>query len=125
MTHQNSRGRRWLSARAPRRTPQGRRIRSLFRAFMAKLTPGDPVHQAAAMRAAELVVASEDMRARLLAGDTTAEEAVTRLENAARRAERELVPLIPKPLTWAELQQQREDEEADEDNDDDEAQEAA
>jgi hypothetical protein len=32
---------------------------------MAKLKPGDPLHQAAAMRAAELIVASEDMRARL------------------------------------------------------------
>ena len=91
---------------------------------MAKLTPGDPLHQAAAMRAAELTVAAEEMRARLLAGDTTAEEAVTRLENAARRAERDLARLIPKPLTWLELQQQREAEEADEDNDD-EAEEAA
>jgi hypothetical protein len=113
-----------LAIRAPRSTPQGRRIRRLFRRFIAKLNADDPLHQSAAMRAAELTVAAEEMRARLLAGDTTAEEAVTRLENAARRAERDLAPLIPKPLTWLELQQQREAEEADEDNDD-EAEEAA
>jgi hypothetical protein len=124
MTGRSQKGRAWIKSRAPRATPQGRRIRSLFRKHMAKLTPGDPLHQAAAMRAAELTVAAEEMRARLLAGDTTAEEAVTRLENAARRAERDLAPLIPKPLTWLELQQQREAEEAHEDNAD-EAEEAA
>jgi hypothetical protein len=116
MTNKISRGRRWLTARAPRKTTQGRRIRSLFRAHMAKLTVGDPLHQAAAMRAAELIVASEDMRAKLLAGDTTAEEAVTRLENAARRAERDLIPLIPRPLSWWEQRQlEREQDEGDAD----------
>jgi hypothetical protein len=90
MTDRSSRGRRWLTARAPRKTLQGRRIRALFRTFMANLAPVDPLHQATAMRAAELVVASEDMRARLLAGDTSAEEALTRLSNAVRRAEQDL-----------------------------------
>jgi hypothetical protein len=116
MTQKTSRGRRWLTARAPRRTTQGRRVRSLFNAFMAKLTAGDPLHQAAAMRAAELVVASEEMRARLLAGDVTAEERAVRLENAARRAQQELIPLIPRPLTWQErqeLERQQEEDEAD------------
>jgi hypothetical protein len=113
-----------LAIRAPRTTPQGRRIRRLFWRFVAKLNADDPLHQAAALRAAELVIAAEEMRARLLAGDTASEEAVTRLENAARRAERDLAPLIPKPLTWLELQAQREAEEADEadEDNDDEAQ---
>jgi hypothetical protein len=111
-----------LAIRAPRSTPQGRRIRRLFRRFIAKLNADDPLHQSAALRAAELVIAAEEMRARLLAGDTATEEAVTRLENAARRAERDLAPLIPKPLTWLELQARREADEADEDDNDDEAQ---
>jgi hypothetical protein len=119
MTEKTSRGRRWLTARAPRKTTQGRRIRSLFRAYMARLKPGDPLHQAAAMRAAELVVSAEEMRARLLAGDTSAEEAVTRLENAARRAERDLAPLIPEPLSW--WQQRQLEEQESEDGEDEEA----
>ena len=88
--HRSSRGRRWLAARAPRSTIRGRRIRSLFRAYMAKLVAGDPLHQARAMRAAELATAAEDMRAQLLAGDTSIEESLTRIENAARRAEQDL-----------------------------------
>ena len=99
MADRSQKGRAWLKSRAPRATARGRHLRRLFRSYMAKLTLGDPLHQAAAMRTAELVVAAEDMRARLLAGDTSAEEAVTRLENAARRAERDLVPLIPKQLS--------------------------
>jgi hypothetical protein len=125
MAKNTSRGRRWLTARAPRRTAQGRRVRSLFRAFMTKLTPGDPLHQAAAMRAAELIVASEDMRARLLAGDIAAEEAVTRLENAARRAQQELDPLIPKPLTWLERQEIERQQEETNGEDQDQEDEAA
>jgi hypothetical protein len=115
-----------LAIRAPRTTPQGRRIRRLFWRFVDKLNADDSLHQAAALRAAELVIAAEDMRARLLAGDTTAEEAVTRLENAARRAERDLAPLIPKPLTWHELRAQRQaEDEANEDYDDEEEAQAA
>jgi hypothetical protein len=115
MTERKSRrGRRWLTARAPRRTIRGRRIRALFRAFMVPLVAGDPLHQAAAMTCAELTVAAEDARARLLDGDTSAEEAGTRVENAARRVRDDLAPLIPKPLSWWE-QRQREREQEDSD----------
>jgi hypothetical protein len=102
--------RRLLSIRAPRRTPQGRRIRCLFRSYVAKLDADNPLHQAAALRAAELTVAAEDVRASQLGGNSSAEEAVTRLENAARRAERDLIPLIPKPTTWWEQQQHEADD---------------
>jgi hypothetical protein len=97
--------RRLLAVRAPRKTPQGRRIRSLFRSFIAKLDPDDPLHQARALRAAELAVAAEDARAKLLAGDASIEEAVTRLENAARRAEHDLTHK-PKRMTAAERRRQ-------------------
>lgn len=105
--------RRLLAARAPWKSAQGRRIRTLFRCFIAKLGSDDPLHQAAALRAAELVVAAEVARAKLLAGDVSAEEAVTRLENAARRAEQDLTPK-PKRISAAEkrrqwLQQQNDD----------------
>lgn len=109
MPDRSRRGRRWLTARAPRKTLQGRRIRALFRAYMAKLTPGDALHQAAAMRAAELAVAAEDTRAKLLAGDTSIEEAVTRLENAAGRAARDLTSK-PKRLTAAARRRQWQEE---------------
>jgi hypothetical protein len=105
MTDRSSRGRRWLAARAPRSTIRGRRIRSLFRAYMAKLVAGDPLHQARAMRAAELATAAEDMRAQLLAGDTSIEESLTRIENAARRAEQDLTRK-PKRMTPAERRRQ-------------------
>ena len=97
--------RRLLAARAPRKTPQGRRIRCLFWGFIAKLDDDDPLNQARALRAAELVVAAEDLRTRLLAGDTLIEEAVTRVENAARRAEQDL-SRKPKRMTAAEKRRQ-------------------
>ena len=102
MTSRNQKGRAWLKSRAPRATARGRRIRNLFRAYMAKLTPGDPLHQAAAMRAAELSVAAEDARARLLI-DPSAEEAAVRLDNTARRAVEELTAIAPKPDPSAAL----------------------
>jgi hypothetical protein len=114
MPDRSSRGRRWLTARAPRKTLQGRRIRSLFRAHMAKLTPGDALHQAAAMRAAELAVAAEDMRAKLLAGDSSVEESLTRVENAARRAANDLTRK-PKRLTAAEKRRQWEEQQEEDD----------
>ena len=43
-----------------------------------------------ALTAAELTVAAEDARARLLAGDLTAEQPTVRLENTARRARLDL-----------------------------------
>jgi hypothetical protein len=96
---------RLLAVRAPRKTPQGRRIRALFHSFIGKLDANDPLCQARALRAAELVVAAEDLRARLLAGDTSVEEAVTRLENAARRAEHDLTSK-PKRMSAAEKRRQ-------------------
>jgi hypothetical protein len=105
MPSQISRGRRWLAARAPRKTPQGRRIRTLFRGFIAKFDVNDPLHQARALRAAELLVASEEMTGRLLAGDVSVEESATRLANAARRAEQDLTRK-PKRMTAAERRRQ-------------------
>jgi hypothetical protein len=100
-----SRGRFWLRKRAPNDTEQGRRIRALYRQFMEPLVADNPVHQAGAMAAAELTVAAEDARARLLAGDPAAEEAVVRLENTCRRARLDLVELKPEPLSWWEQKQ--------------------
>lgn len=108
-----SRGRVWLRKRAPNDTEQGRRIRSLYRQFIAPLVADDPTHQAAALAAAELVVAAEDARKRLLDGDPAAESAVVRLENAARRAKLDLAGLRPEPLSWWEQQQRQQQQEAD------------
>jgi len=101
-----------LADRAPWKAAQGRRIRKLYHGFIANLTADDPLHQAAALRAAELAVATEDARARLLAlpGDQPAEEAVVRLEKTARRAAADLVPLIPKPVKWWEQQHEEADD---------------
>ena len=59
-----------LKRRAPYRTSQGRRIRTLFHAFMAKLNPDDPLHVAQALRAAELATAAEEARGKLLQAGT-------------------------------------------------------
>jgi len=78
-----------LKGRAPYKTAQGRRIRTLFYAFMDKLNPEDPRHVALALRAAELATAAETARAKLLKADDFTkelEESVTRLDNNARRA---------------------------------------
>jgi hypothetical protein len=105
MTDKSSRGRLWLRQRAPNTTEQGRRIRSLYRKFIEPLVADDTTHQAAALAAAELIVAAEDARKQLLAGDPAAESAVVRLENAARRAKLDLSGLKPAPLTWWERRQ--------------------
>jgi hypothetical protein len=77
-------------ARADGRTPQGRRIRDLYRAWHAAMgQPTDPVVQAAILGAAELTVAAETARAALLGG-TGDIDAVVRLENLAGRAVRKL-----------------------------------
>jgi hypothetical protein len=81
------RGRRWLSERASRKTESGRRVRVLYRGFISKLNPHDPVHQAVAMEAAELKLASEELRKRLLAGEPCSDD-VVRVQNAANRAAR-------------------------------------
>jgi hypothetical protein len=102
-------GSRLLAKRAPQRTERGRRIRTLFAGFMENLEAGNPVHEAAALRAAELWVSAEEWRAKLGQGEAVAAD-VVRLENSARRAERDLRALKPEPIGWWEQQQQGDDD---------------
>jgi hypothetical protein len=77
-------------ARADGRTPQGRRIRDLYRAWHAAMgQPSDAGAQAAILAAAELVVAAESARAALLSGTGDVDQ-VVRLENLSGRAVRKL-----------------------------------
>jgi hypothetical protein len=92
---------RLMAVRAPWKSTRGRRIRDLFHGFMSDLEVGNVIHESAALRAAELAVSAEEMRAKLAAGEKCAED-VVRLENAARRAERDLKALTPKPVAWWE-----------------------
>jgi hypothetical protein len=79
-----------LRVRADGRTPQGKRIRDLFRAFQtAAGDAGDPATVANILAAAELTVAAEAARAALLAGSGDIEQ-VIRLENLAARSVRRL-----------------------------------
>jgi hypothetical protein len=103
--------------REPNRSAHSRRrrIRDLFAGYMTKLPAGDVLAEGAALRAAELVAAAEDMRARLVAGDLTdaAADAVVRLENLAHRAELRLAKFVPAPKTYVEeWNEAREAEEA-------------
>jgi hypothetical protein len=69
---------------------RGRRVADLLGAFLLAMGgPTDPLRQADALRAAELIVASEQARARLLAGEGDA-DVVVRLEGASSRAVRRL-----------------------------------
>lgn len=78
------------TARANQDTAEGRRLADMIRGFLAEMgNPRSPVAQADAIRAAELTVASENARAKLLKGDGDANE-VVRLENLATRAVRKL-----------------------------------
>jgi hypothetical protein len=78
------------TARANQDTAEGRRLADMIRGFLAEMgNPRSPVDQADAIRAAELTVASENARAKLLKGDGDANE-VVRLENLAGRAVRKL-----------------------------------
>jgi hypothetical protein len=78
------------TARAKQDTAEGRRLADLIRGFLAEMgNPTSPVAQADAIRAAELTAASENARAKLLAGDGDA-NAVVRIENLAARAVRKL-----------------------------------
>jgi hypothetical protein len=78
------------TSRANQDTARGRRLADLIRGFLAEMgNPRSPVAQADAIRAAELTVAAEDARAKLLAGDGDA-NAVVRIENLAGRAVRKL-----------------------------------
>jgi hypothetical protein len=94
-----------LRVRADGRTPQGRRIRDLFRAWHIGMgQPSDPTVQALVLTAAELTVAAETARAALLAG-TGDIDAVVRLENLASRSVRKLgikPGAHPKPPTIRE-----------------------
>ena len=73
-----------------RNTAAGRRVADLLRAFLkAMRDPVDVVLQANALRAAELTVAAESARGRLLAGDGDS-DAVVRLEGMAARSVRAL-----------------------------------
>jgi hypothetical protein len=91
-----------LRVRADGRTPQGKRIRDLFRAFQAAAGNGsDPATVASILAAAELTVAAEAARAALLAGGGDIEQ-VVRLENLAARAVRRLGIKAPKPPTLGE-----------------------
>jgi hypothetical protein len=114
MTEKSSTGRRWLQERAPNDTEQGRRVRNLYRSFIAPLVADDPTHQAAALAAAELTVCAEDARRRLLDGDPAAEAQVVRLENSCRRARLDLAGLKPEPLSWWEQRQKEEAENGEE-----------
>jgi hypothetical protein len=79
-----------LRKRVDGRTPRGRRIRDLFRAYSTAMgAPSDPGTQAAILAAAELVVAAECARAKVLADGDDVEQLI-RLENLAARATRRL-----------------------------------
>lgn len=72
------------------KTAEARRIRDLFLGYMAALgNPQSAIVQAKAAKAAELMVAAENLRARLINGDGDANQLV-RLENLADRAVRSL-----------------------------------
>jgi hypothetical protein len=72
-----------LSTRTDRNTAAGRRIADLYRAYIAAMGgPTDTILQANALAAAELKVAAEDVRKRMLGGGGDADQLV-RLENLA------------------------------------------
>jgi hypothetical protein len=83
-----------MRVRANHRTPQGRRIRDLYRSYLRSMgSPTEPRLQSDALACAELRVAAENERAKVLAGHGSADDLV-RLENLAARAERKLA--LPK-----------------------------
>jgi hypothetical protein len=80
-------------------TPEGRRVRDLFREYWTALgEPGDVPTQALILNAAELTALCEFKRTQLLANGASnkATDALTRLEIAARSARR-VLGLGPKP----------------------------
>jgi hypothetical protein len=77
-----------LRVRADGRTPQGKRIRDLYRSYWEAIgRPSNPAIQAAVLAASELMVAAEGARAQFLAGRGDVEQ-IVRLENLALRAVR-------------------------------------
>ena len=79
-----------IKARHNARTSRGLRVRDLFQAFMSKFDQGDIVAQAAALRAAELTVCAEDIRARIKAGELALASEAVRIENLVTRCVKEL-----------------------------------
>jgi hypothetical protein len=80
-----------VKVRCNRHTSQGRRILDLYAAYLGQVgNSTDPIIQAEALRAAELVTASEAARARLLAGDGASINETIRLENLSARTLRRL-----------------------------------
>jgi hypothetical protein len=78
------------TTRCNQATAAGRRLNDLIRGFLHEMgNPTSTVAQSAAISAAELVVAAEDARAKLLAGNGDPDQ-VVRLENLAHRAVRKL-----------------------------------
>jgi hypothetical protein len=94
-----------LAERAARKSPQGRRVRLLFNTYLDRLGPGphDHVIQAGAIRAAELLVLCEELRARALTGEAVGVNDITRLESTARRAEADLFGKVSPPDPALEL----------------------
>jgi hypothetical protein len=87
--------------RANGNTATGRRVRDLFRAYVTGAgNPDSDAFRAAALAAAELTVAAEAARAKLVAGEGDLDQLI-RLENLASRSVRRLgikaVPDKPKP----------------------------
>lgn len=78
-----------MRARADGRTSAGRRVRDLYRAYLAGVSNPDDACRAQVLAAAELMVAAENARAELLAGGGDVEQ-IVRLENLANRAVRRL-----------------------------------
>jgi hypothetical protein len=79
-----------LAVRASHRTAQGRRIRDLYQSYLRAMGNPTEAHlQADALTAAELRVAAENERAKVLAGHGSADDLV-RVENLADRAVRKL-----------------------------------
>jgi hypothetical protein len=74
-----------------------RRVRDLYRAHLARLGTGphDAVTEACALRAAELAVICEALRAKAVAGEEVSPDAITRLEGTRDRAERAMIKGAP------------------------------
>jgi hypothetical protein len=92
-----------LAARANGNSKQGRRIRDLYRGLLDKIggDPSDVIGRADVLRAVELRVVCEDLRAKMLAGETIDPDQLIRLESLTARAERRLAKFaVPaKPVT--------------------------
>jgi hypothetical protein len=84
-----------LHGRVNGNTPRGRRVRALYASFMTKLPDDDANAQATALRAAELSIIAEDVRAKVLACEPDGKLAgeLVRVENLAARARREVARL--------------------------------